>query len=238
MYEHRSVLKDSVLLVLFVVLTNVILNRFDVLKWINEYSQTTGAFPLDKLVLTIAVSSIYLLFFTLRRYFDMRKAVKAANTDPLIGITNRRKGSELIELEIDRMNLHQFTSSLILFDVDDFKQVNDNYGHSIGDIVLKEIGKRVSDEMRSSDIMIRWGGEEFLVLCPRTDLKDASMLAERLREKIAATPFPEVGQVTASFGVAPLQESEPLKGQIDLVDQGLYFSKREGKNQVTVCSQR
>lgn len=86
------------------------------------------------------------------------------------------------------------------------------------DSVLKEIGKRVSDEMRSSDIMIRWGGEAFLVLCPRTDLKDASMLAERLREKIAVTPFPEVGQVAASFGVVPLQESETLKGQTDLVD--------------------
>ncbi len=238
MYEHRVVLKDSVLLVLFVIMTGTVLAYFEVAEWIYEYSRDHEEFELDELILTIAISSIYLIAFILRRYFDLRNAVKAANTDPLIGITNRRKGSELIELEIDRMNLHQFTSSLILFDVDDFKQVNDNYGHSVGDMVLKEMSKRVSDEVRSSDIMIRWGGEEFLILCPRTDLNDASMLAERLREKIEATPFPEVGRITASFGVAPLQESETLKGQIDLVDQGLYFSKREGKNQVTVCSQR
>ncbi len=120
-----------------------------------------------------------------------------------------------------------------MFDIDDFKKVNDSYGHDTGDYVLKQIASITKEISRNADVFIRWGGEEFIILCPQTDVKDAYSFADRLRKSIEEYKFKDVEKVTASFGVSAIDSTESLRLLIDRVDSALYKSKENGKNMVT-----
>jgi two-component system cell cycle response regulator len=130
-----------------------------------------------------------------------------STTDPLTGLPNHRALQTLLEQECDRARRYGHPLSLLFFDGDRFKQVNDRYGHAIGDVVLRELGERVRSVMRAGDTVGRFGGEEFLVFLPETDLQEAKNVAERLRSAVAALPLAshdvEGGiAVTVSIGVA------------------------------------
>ena len=154
-----------------------------------------------------------------------------ADTDPLLGVLNRRKGNELITNEFQKLK-HR-PSSLIMFDIDNFKKINDTFGHDVGDDVLREITAILERITRKHDKIIRWGGEEFIILCPKLNLDEAHLLAERFRETIELHTFEFASQVTASFGVIALNKKEDLRAQVIKLDNNLYTSKREGKNRVT-----
>ena len=161
------------------------------------------------------------------------KILKHANTDPLIGITNRRKGLEYITDEIDNLKYSNQKASLIMYDIDNFKKINDLYGHHTGDYVLKELTTIIEKETRAEDLTIRWGGEEFMVICPNTNLLDAINLAQRFRYCIENNIFENEIRITASFGVIELNKDEEFSKQIIRVDKLLYKSKTEGKNKVS-----
>lgn len=122
--------------------------------------------------------------------------------------------------------------SVIMFDVDNFKVINDTYGHDYGDIVLRSIANRVHDNIRGSDIFARWGGEEFIILTPMVDLEHATQLAQKLRIAISEVEFEKIEQITCSFGVVEYKKEDNESSLVKRADELLYEAKRSGKNKV------
>ncbi|WP_370260071.1 diguanylate cyclase [Idiomarina sp.] len=156
------------------------------------------------------------------------------HTDALTQVWNRYHMEQTLEEEVKRCERHGRNLSVILLDIDHFKRVNDDYGHDVGDNVLKLISEALDKWLRSSDVFGRWGGEEFLIIAPETDLESAGQLAERLRRRLANLQFDKVGQVTASFGVAELSRSESRNSLVKRADNALYQVKESGRNSVEV----
>ena len=152
-------------------------------------------------------------------------------TDPLTKTYNRHYTSKRIEHEIELCKRTGRRFSLIMFDIDNFKDINDNYGHNIGDIVLQEIVAVVSKRIRKADVLGRWGGEEFLILLPETSLLSAAFLADELREKTERANIANLS-VTASFGVTEYHSEDTLFSIIERVDKFMYNAKKKGRNRV------
>jgi diguanylate cyclase (GGDEF)-like protein len=161
----------------------------------------------------------------LARNLDFRAA-----TDPLTGLYNRRKFDRSLATEILRAQRYKTPLSLILYDVDHFKGVNDTYGHPIGDKVLTELSRFVSARIRDSDILARWGGEEFSILCPNSSGAMACQLAGNLRDAIAAHVIEGPGKVTCSFGIAQYEEGDTPEALLARADDALYLAKLHGRN--------
>lgn len=169
-------------------------------------------------------------------------ALKAANaelsllatTDALTGAWNRRQFEQIAATEIARAHRYKQPLSLLLFDIDHFKTVNDSYGHEVGDQVLIRLTQLVQGNVRTADLLARWGGEEFTVLMPHCDVTEAAHLAEKLRGLVAAQPFPEVGRVTISIGVAQCRCTEALHVWLKRADTALYAAKTAGRDRVWV----
>jgi diguanylate cyclase (GGDEF)-like protein len=169
-----------------------------------------------------------------------RVVERQAVTDALTGLANRRQFYEVLGREFERAHRFGTPLSLILLDIDDFKQINDTRGHLAGDAVLHGVAATLAELIREIDMAARYGGEEFAILLPQTAQDGAAQLAERLRREIAARPIrfgpDEIDGITASFGVAAGPEDSMT--QIDLIasaDAALYQAKRDGKNHVTVA---
>jgi diguanylate cyclase (GGDEF)-like protein len=169
-----------------------------------------------------------------------RVVERQAVTDALTGLANRRQFYEVLGREYERSQRFGTPLSLILLDIDDFKQINDSRGHLAGDAVLHGVAATLSELIREIDMAARYGGEEFAILLPQTAQEGAAQLAERLRREIASRPVrfgpDEIEGITASFGVAAGPEDSMT--QIDLIasaDAALYQAKRDGKNHVTVA---
>ena len=162
----------------------------------------------------------------------IRKLDTMAHTDNLTGIINRYRGVELLESEIVRAKRYEKIFSIIFFDIDNFKKINDTYGHHMGDKVLIKVAESIDGALRSTDALIRWGGEEFLILLPETSLHDAVHLAQKLRKRIeqrdSGIPIP----VTASFGVTEWDRDQSLDILISRADSKMYEAKREGRNRI------
>ena len=156
-----------------------------------------------------------------------------AHTDYLTNLHNRKIFEELLNQELLRALRYDTTFSLILADIDFFKSVNDNYGHDVGDSVLKEFSQIISHTARESDIVARWGGEEFVILCPNTKAEGAALLAENIREKVQTHTFNVIQNVTASFGVTEYHKTIEETTLFKAVDNALYISKTQGRNKVT-----
>jgi len=158
---------------------------------------------------------------------------KMAYTDSLTHIYNRLHFAHFLDAEIDKVKRYGGTFSIIFFDLDHFKEVNDNFGHLVGDEVLEKITNIVSSANRSADIFARYGGEEFIILAPETDLSGALIHAERLRNDIEKSDFNTAGHVTSSFGVTEfIAESDTVERLFDRVDKALYLAKDRGRNRV------
>lgn len=169
-------------------------------------------------------------------FFRERQLERLSNTDRLTGIYNRQKFDEVFSAWLARAGGEPGGFSVIMFDLDDFKKLNDSYGHMAGDEMLVASVEAVRGAIRSRDIFARWGGEEFMILLPGTPLDAAVSLAERLRALIEQLSFPLGGQVTASFGVTPYCPGDSSDTIITRVDGLMYRAKTEGKNRV--CTDR
>ncbi len=149
--------------------------------------------------------------------------------DQLTGIFNRRKIDQVLDEEKDRNNEKL---AIIIADIDMFKLVNDQFGHLVGDAVLTDITRILGKGIRKTDVLGRWGGEEFMIICPNTDLAGATLLAEKLREMVASHEFELVGKKTCSFGVAQLRQDESIDAMLTRSDMALYRAKKQGRNRV------
>jgi diguanylate cyclase (GGDEF)-like protein len=153
-------------------------------------------------------------------------------TDTLTRLNNRLKLDQVLASELNRHLRYSNDFALIMLDIDHFKAINDNYGHPVGDQVLVELARLLMTETRKVDCVGRWGGEEFLIICPDTDLEAAVEFAEKLRNSIATHPFPAIGQTTASFGVTRARAGDTVHQMVTRADEALYRSKHNGRNRV------
>ncbi len=176
----------------------------------------------------------YILSFTDVTALDNENRTLEKNvvTDKLTGIYNRHKFDEMLEIEIGKSERSKGSLAIVFFDIDHFKIVNDKHGHDVGDEVLKSFAKIVKSSLRSTDTFARWGGEEFAVLIPDTNIEDATHFAQRLRKDIEEFSFENVGRVTSSFGVALYKSGENVVDFLKRVDNALYEAKNSGRNRV------
>lgn len=161
-----------------------------------------------------------------------REIVQVSLTDSLTGVGNRRSFDDKLEEEVARSTRYGTPLSVVLFDLDRFKRINDEYGHPAGDKVLKEIGAMLTRTVRKSDLAARTGGEEFAVVMPGVSTDAATKSAERLRKQIASDPVAGLEGITASFGVTERREGDTAASLYSRVDSALYAAKDGGRNQV------
>lgn len=158
---------------------------------------------------------------------------EASLTDQLTGVGNRRRLEQELALEVERAERTGEPLAAFMADIDHFKQVNDEYGHQVGDIVLVALGQLLREQTRATDTAARFGGEEFVVLLPHTDLAQAVAIAERTREALAQLRIEPIPRpITASFGVSVRAPGEEAEGLIRRIDAALYTAKNAGRNRV------
>ena len=155
-----------------------------------------------------------------------------ATHDALTGAFNRRKLDEVVQAEIARSQRYGQPVSLMILDADHFKRVNDAFGHEAGDRVLVALAETLREGIRTVDVLARWGGEEFIVLCPSIDLHEAAELAERLRTSVAARDLGAAGRLTVSLGVAQYRRGEKAGELFGRADAALYRAKEGGRDRV------
>lgn len=163
---------------------------------------------------------------------------RLAYTDTLTGIANRRQMELYISNEILREQRYGRAFSVILIDIDNFKTVNDSYGHDVGDRVLKNLAETVQSRTRASDHVGRWGGEEFVLIAPETDLNEACALAEHICAYVRDSVLLENHPLTLSLGVASFQADDSVTSLIKRADEALYAAKQSGKNRVSSKSKK
>lgn len=183
------------------------------------------------------ISDISYSLNSLLKFTDhlLEEKEKMASTDRLTGAYNRTKFIEIFETEFQRFSRYKTAFSIIMMDIDHFKVINDNYGHNIGDKVLVEVTSMTSKNIRATDMLVRWGGEEFVVLASSSELSSAVALAEKLRLAIVEHSFSSNLKVTMSFGVAEIEIGDTLETIMARADAALYESKRTGRNKVCTC---
>lgn len=157
---------------------------------------------------------------------------KLATTDKLTNLYNRRKIEELLELEINRSERFGHHFGLAIIDIDKFKEVNDTFGHLVGDKVLEELANILNKNRRKTDFVGRYGGEEFIIICPESDIEGTLKLMELIKNKISEYPFHRVKNKTASFGVAISKNDDTVKSILNRADIALYNAKNSGRNKI------
>ncbi len=195
-------------------------------------------FPLEVSISQLSIDGKIEMLAIIRdvsvRTQEMEKLLEAATQDELTGLPNKRKFNEELSKAIIRANRYNQPMSMILTDLDNFKRINDKNGHNEGDIVLMRIAKLLQENVRKSDFLCRWGGEEFIILLPNTNLDSALLLAEKLRLAISSRIFfcdENNYTITASFGVTQLDNSkEDSSSFFKRVDSKLYEAKDAGRN--------
>jgi diguanylate cyclase (GGDEF)-like protein len=185
---------------------------------------------LDATLLALALAD-----YVRRQAMERERAQREARMDVLTRLNNRRGFLELAEAPYRTAARHQRPLAVIVLDIDDFKAINDQYGHALGDAVLRDLGQTLLATSRRSDVLGRWGGEEFVLLLPETSLDEAEELAERLRQRVRERVIVHEGtrlQVTASFGVAGLGPDQELESLLEAADRAMYAAKMAGRNRV------
>jgi len=179
-------------------------------------------------------SDLYMEFFLDSYLSDVIRQLRfLADIDSLTGFYNRRKIEELLQSEIERAKRYSDPLSVVFIDIDNFKQINDTFGHRVGDEVLKRVADLIRREIRKTDFAGRFGGEEFILILPETDPQRAVIVAERIRERIEKEDF-GAGEVTVSIGVTGLRRDDDYGSLFVRMDRAMYAAKRKGKNRVEV----
>jgi len=206
--------------------------------WIPHYPQirirdyTLNEFYVSDLIYIVVLYYFQRLFLA---YAESTAWKKMAFYDYLTNIANRRMIDRWIENEIERSEEDNTSFSIIYFDIDHFKQLNDQFGHHVGDSILREFADVVKCVIRHDDYFGRWGGEEFIIVSPNEPLQKTEQFAERIRKTIEEHSFQEVGTLTASFGIASFNNSDRPNTLFNRADLALYAAKNGGRNIVRVA---
>lgn len=171
-------------------------------------------------------------------HIELEKSQKEAHTDSLTSLINRRGLKKILEMEKIRARQNDSPFSIIMVDIDHFKKVNDNFGHLVGDSVLKSIANILREHLRKNDIAARYGGEEFLLLLPETGIEGAKAVSQKIRTSLSTKKWKikgtgrDMGIITVSMGIALYKFNEPEESLIKRADDALYFAKNNGRNQI------
>ena len=184
---------------------------------------------LNTLLALIVITMSIIIYFTIKKGLEKDKII-----DPLTNLYNRRCFNDKLEYFIKYYHRYKEPFSAIFIDIDHFKKINDIYGHQKGDEILQKIAHIIKTSIRNSDLAFRYGGEEIVVLLPKTDLKTAYSIANRLKEKIKTIKIDNLQHITASMGVGEYK-GETLKEFIKRVDFALYKAKEEGRDKIIIC---
>jgi len=185
--------------------------------------------------LTILEGLFSTLYFPLRNALAYRAAITAARKDPLTNTWNRAAMDETLAREVELSKRHNQPMSVIMLDIDHFKAVNDRFGHSAGDLILKETAGIINEASRQTDLLFRYGGEEFLLVLNKTDHNGAQIIAERIRKKLEAHSVrceESNINITASIGVASCRSTDNTEELVNRADKALYQAKISGRNQI------
>jgi diguanylate cyclase (GGDEF)-like protein len=233
--------KSALLLGIRSVLCVPVMLQHEIVALLYAYKTDPTARPFDQhdVQLAIAISHQTALCIQRTRLLEKARLLEQrAITDSLTGLHNRQQILELAEREFQRARRFRHPLGTLMLDVDNFKQVNDTYGHAAGDQVLRAVADRVGERLRNIDFVGRYGGDELIVLLVETELEDARRVAERIRESVAQEPVSIDQQdlkITISLGLAPFSYEFPnLAALLKEADMALYAAKRAGKNQVKV----
>ncbi len=192
----------------------------------------TYIFSVDAKVTTL--HSLYRVVITLTDISTIESERKSllsdATTDALTKVSNRLKFETILEQQIELTNRYKNSFCLIMLDVDNFKKINDTYGHGVGDKVLVELASTIKNSIRKSDTIARWGGEEFVVILPHTRLVTGVKIAEKLRKKIEEIKIEGAPRFTCSFGISEYKKDQSIESFMHSVDTKLYEAKNSGKN--------
>ena len=167
------------------------------------------------------------------KILQIKKTIEEMSiTDYLTKLYNRREIESVIETEITRADRYSTNFSIVFIDIDKFKNINDTFGHNVGDDVLVELSKILKLKSRKTDTVGRWGGEEFIIVCSETDIDGAFDFANNLRETIENHKFLTVKQITISCGISQYEKTDTLSSVIAKADGALYQAKETGRNKV------
>jgi diguanylate cyclase (GGDEF)-like protein len=178
------------------------------------------------------------LLYPMRNALLYRAATQSALRDPLTDTGNRIAMDQTLQREIEMSRRHSHPLSLLMLDIDHFKQINDTYGHSAGDEVLKAVAASIKSQLRNVDMVFRFGGEEFMILLSNTSREAAAMVGERLRFAAQAQDYVAEGKIielTVSLGCSTLLPGESAESLLRRADSALYVAKREGRNRLTMA---
>ncbi|MEA3374363.1 MAG: diguanylate cyclase [Campylobacterota bacterium] len=192
----------------------------------HTFNVTINTYDLNEDYFVISMSDITLLAEESKAFEDQ------AAYDPLTHLYNRRKFTQLLQQEIDRANRYSHPLSTIMFDIDHFKEINDTHGHAVGDAVLTTLADYIKEHVRDQDIVVRWGGEEFIILLPHSDIEQAEVKAEMLRSSIEAYTQEDIPHFTISLGVTKFHTNESAEDLLNRVDRAMYEAKEGGRNKV------
>ncbi|HVJ21638.1 MAG TPA: diguanylate cyclase [Polyangiaceae bacterium] len=224
--------------------SGVVLAIFIALRWVAPPTPVLPPvlreFVYANLFIPFLMLGLLSYYFRLASTAVERTMTKIAQTDPLTGLLNRRSMEERLDEEVARFRADGANFSVIIADVDHFKQINDQHGHDAGDRVLAGVASVFNNGLRGGDAVARWGGEEFLLLLPGTDLRSAEEVAQRLRiaaEQGLAKAGGLPRTLTLTFGVAGFGQHASIDGCLKAADEALYRGKAAGRNRVVVAAQ-
>lgn len=208
-------------------------------KIFNRYIAVTYQDKVDyRWVYGISFGALFVIAIFVYRQFEMgkynKRLLQMATTDSLTQLSNR------IRLDEKLLECHQFylrsqrKYSVMILDLDNFKRINDTYGHLVGDKTLVHLSRILRDNLRDIDIVGRWGGEEFMIICPETDIEGINHLALKIQEVVNAYDFPHIHTLTCSFGISESREGDRIENVVGRADRALYRAKEEGRNRIYV----
>jgi len=223
--------------IMFVSLSIHIVSEFGTHGHIMTEISTAGIFlTLMGLASTLSRNRAWDMFLQEKRINEINAQLKdMSEHDPLTGLFNRNRTVDELERQIERSKRYGEPFCVAIMDLDFFKKINDTYGHNAGDRVLNEFSQKVGRRLRASDIFGRWGGEEFIIIIPQTDIDDAYKMMENIRKQLENHHYSGIGRITFSAGICQYDGHQTSMQIIDNADHALYDAKKLGRNRVKAC---
>lgn len=203
-----------------------------IVKGMDAGQISAGMVYLIVLSVLCSIFSLHIRGYQFREYVSRADLLRDYATDPLTRLGNRVMLEEEAAKWMDCFLRFGLPLSLVVMDVDNMKQVNDNFGHIQGDAVLCQVAEELCANLRKNDVCVRWGGDEFMMLLPNTHIREAEKLVRRVQKAISSRVFDPPVQLTCSFGIAPMQTGLSLNALIEKADESMYAAKKVGKNAV------